>query len=122
MNRETELIPWRVDLYADASGQSPVVAELAQLDVRDRARVARYLQLLQEFGTSLGMPDARHIRGPLWELRPGAYRILYAVMPLRRCVVLRVFRKKSRDTPRQEIAMAWRRLSDLPATDEEEGI
>ncbi len=106
---------WRVEFYRDRRGRSPVTEFLARLGARERAKVARYLQLLREFGPTLAMPQARHIKGPLWELRPDAYRLLYVALRHRRIVILHAFRKKTQQTPRREIEEAIRRLADLTA-------
>jgi len=111
---------WVIEFYADHRGLSPVIEYLQSLSVRDRAKVARYLQLLGEFGPSLAMPHARHIEGRLWELRPDAYRVLYVILTGRRCVLLNAFPKKTRATPRREIDLALRRLNDLQTREEQE--
>jgi len=46
------------------------VAEFIEsLDAKSRAKVARILDLLEEFGTDLGMPYVKYLEKQLWELR-----------------------------------------------------
>jgi len=120
VTNQSDAPSWVIEFYLDHRGLSPVIEFLQSLSVRDRAKVARYLQLLGEFGPSLAMPHARHIEGRFWELRPDAYRVLYVILAGRRCVLLHVFRKKTRATPRREIDLAVRRLNDLQTRELEE--
>ncbi|MBI4304389.1 MAG: type II toxin-antitoxin system RelE/ParE family toxin, partial [Chloroflexi bacterium] len=72
---------WNIQYYESASGKRPVEELIDSLDVRSRARIGRTLDLLEEFGISLGMPYARHLEKQLWELRvrhgKNRYRIIY---------------------------------------------
>lgn len=117
MNKQPE--SWSVAFYVSSHGRSPVKEYLASLPLADRAKVARYLQLLQEFGPTLSMLQARHIEGKLWELRPDAHRLFYAILSGRRCIVLHAFRKTSRKAPRREIEQALRHLDDFIQQQEE---
>lgn len=120
VTNQSDTPSWVVEFYTDHRGLSPVIEFLQSLSVRDRAKVARYLQLLGEFGPSLTMPHVRHIEGRLWELRPDAYRVLYVMLAGRRCVLLHAFRKKTQAAPRREIDLAVRRLNDLQTREEQE--
>ncbi|MBL7065171.1 MAG: type II toxin-antitoxin system RelE/ParE family toxin [Anaerolineae bacterium] len=70
-------------------------------------------------GDYLGMPHVRNIEGhrKLWELRvqvaKSAYRVFYFAHTGRRFVMLHAFLKKTRKTPRQEIAIAERRMEKM---------
>ena len=83
------------------------------LPTRERGEVRNSLRLLREFGTRLGFPDARHLQGKLWELRPGHHRLLYFAQVGHRFVILHAFRKQSGSTPRQDLDLALRRMSEL---------
>jgi len=107
----TEQPGWTVDFYRDARGRIPVAEFLASLPVGERARCARVLQLLRDFGPLLGMPHARPV-SDLWELRAGAGRLFYVAYRERRFVILHGYLKKSRRAPMQEIEVARRRLAD----------
>ncbi len=76
------------------------------------ARILRTIGLLEEFGTDLGGGYVDHVRGKVWELRVSRYRVLYFAVTGRRFVLLRAFIKKTRSTPKDEIAIAKRRLAD----------
>lgn len=111
---------WSVEFFTDAAKRNPVALYLDSLPVRERVRIARYLQLLHEFGPALTMPQSRHIEGRLWELRPEAHRILYVILAGRRCVLLHAFRKQTQQTPRREIERAIRRLNELLSREHQE--
>jgi len=92
-----------------------VVDFLAVLSKVERVEARNAFRLLQEFGTTLGMPHARPMtgHGKLWELRAGPNRLLYFAHVGRRFVILHGFRKKSQKTPIREIATAERRMADF---------
>ena len=58
-----------------------------------------------------------NLTGPLWEMRSsgrdGIARALYVTAKHRRVVVVRVFVKKTRQTPRREIELALRRAEEV---------
>ncbi len=107
---ETE--PWSLEFYITSRGDCPAEAYIASLPAAERAILARYLDLLEQFGVALRMPIARRIQGALWELRPGPHRIFYFIAIERRCVILSGYRKQGNKTPRKEIARALRYMAD----------
>lgn len=114
---------WLVVSYRDSRGRVPVDEYLDTLQVRDRARVLREIELLEDYGPALRMPHARHLRGKLWELRidtrPNSYRVLYAGIMGRKFVLLHIFAKKSEKTPESDMEIAERRLADYLARSEQ---
>ena len=107
---------WNIEYYQSEAGRSPVAVFIDSLDVRSKARVARTLDLLEEFGVSLGMPYARHIEKQLWELRiqhgRNRYRIIYSLAASQTFVLLHGFTKKTGPVPREDIEIAKRRRDD----------
>ena len=94
---------WRVETLNET-----VDRELDALPADMRARIARAGRLIATVGLErVGAPHVKHLTGPLWEIRlsgrDGIARALYVVAPGRRLVVVRVFVKKTRRTPRREI-------------------
>ncbi|MFH1031365.1 MAG: hypothetical protein V1767_02200 [Chloroflexota bacterium] len=49
---------WHIEYYESTAGQSPIEEFIDSLDAKSRAKVARTLDLLEEFGIKLGMPYA----------------------------------------------------------------
>jgi len=106
-------LSWRIVFYKDARGRSPIREYLNALPAVERAAAEEAFHLLQEFGTLLGMPHAKHMGGKLWELRPGANRFFYFAYVGRRFVILHAYRKQGQKTPPQELAIAERRLTEI---------
>ena len=110
---------WKVVFYETEAGESPVWDFIFSLLAKDQAKVVRALDLLEEFGLELRAPYVRSVTGrrKLWELRVrgagGAYRILYFAFTGQRMVMLHAFVKKTKKTPRREIAIAEKRMHDF---------
>ena len=95
-----------------------VDGELGKLPVEMRARFARISGLIAAAGLDrVGAPHVRHLNGPLWEMRmsgrDGIARALYVTARTRRVVVVRAFVKKTRRTPKREIALALQRAREV---------
>jgi len=104
---------WKIVFYVDHRGKCPPLEFIKKLPVVDQARIRNAMRLLQEFGTKLGMPHARKIKGKLWELRPGGIRLFYFAHGNQQFVILHGCRKQSRKTPEREITVAMRCMRSL---------
>jgi phage-related protein len=108
---------WTIDFYRDTEGNVPVEDFLVSLSEKDRARIARTINLLEEYGLQLGLPYVKHLRGKLWELRiragRRAYRVIYFAYVGQRFILLCGFLKKTQKTPRRELEIAERRMSSF---------
>ena len=96
---------------------SAVDAEIEALPVRS-ARLIRLLEAVENVGLeALRAPHVRHLDGKLWELRVrsegGIARGIYVTAAGQRVVVLHVFSKKSRKTPRRALATARERMRQV---------
>ena len=92
--------------------------EIVALPVALRARLVRLLETIENVGLeALRAPHVRHLEGKLWELRVraegGVARGIYVTASGRRVVVLHVFAKKSRKTPRRALATARERMRQV---------
>ena len=97
---------------------SAVDAEIEALPAALRARLIRLLETVENVGLdALRAPHVRHLDGKLWELRVraegGTARGIYVTATGRRVVVLHVFAKKSRKTPRRALATAKERMKQV---------
>ena len=97
---------------------SAVDAEIEALPVKLRARLIRLLEMVENVGLeALREPHVKHLDGKLWELRvraeEGIARAIYVTAAQRRVVVLHVFAKKSRKTPRRALATARERTKQV---------
>ena len=95
-----------------------VDAELEALPSDMRARFYYVAELIEEFGLErVREPHVKHLRGPLWEMRmkgrDGISRALYVTAVGQRVVVVRVFIKKTQETPNREIELALKRAKEI---------
>ena len=107
---------WDIEYYQSATGKSPVAEFIDSLDAKSRASIARTLDLLEEFGISLGMLYARHLEKQLWELRVrhgrNRHRIIYFLDTGQTFILLHGFTKKTGPVPRADMEMAESRRDD----------
>lgn len=52
---------WTIEYYESASGKFPVEEFISSLEVKSQARIAKTLDLLEEFGIELGMPYTKYL-------------------------------------------------------------
>ena len=100
---------WTVETLNETVG-----AEVEALPADMRARLARLAELIAEMGLEhVGEPHVKHVEGRLWEMRlkgrSGISRALYVTAAGPRVVIVRVFVKKTEETPRSEIELALTR-------------
>jgi phage-related protein len=109
--------------YFDRRGRNEIEEYLDELsenakknkDARIKyAKVTEYIKTLKKYGTSIGYPEVRKIKGgkDLWELRPLKDRIFFAYWKDDTFVLLHHFVKKSGKTPPNEIVRAENELKD----------
>ncbi len=107
---------WNVEYYQTEKGRFSVADFIDSLDAKSRAKVARTLDLLEEFGAELGMPYARRLEKQLWELRirygRNRYRIIYFLATGRTFVLLHGLTKKSGVIPKSDMEIAKNRMDD----------
>jgi len=103
---------WSVVYYEADNGEAVVENEMRAFGEKVFARILRTVDLLEEFGIQLDGDYVEHIEGKIWQLRVGKYRVLYFAFRKKQFVLLRVFVKKTKKTPRQEIKIAKNRLNE----------
>lgn len=106
---------FKIEYYKE-SEKYPVMDFISSLPTKDKAKILWELDMLEEFGTMLGMPYIKKIKGTeeLWELRikhnSKNYRIFYFNYSKGILVLIHALQKKSSQTPRREIKLALSRL------------
>jgi phage-related protein len=109
-------MPWNIEFYESASGKYPVEEFIDSFEVKSQARIARTLELLEEFGIELGMPYTKHLEKQLWELRirvgRNRYRIIYFLHTGKTFILLHGFAKKTDAVSRADIEIAKNRRDD----------
>lgn len=103
---------WR--FYESPAGRRPVRDFLESLSDTDAAAVLEEMRSVAH----QGLHEARHLRGDIYEVRADGdaqtFRVLFALEGRRGQILLALegFSKKTRQTPRQILAIAERRLGD----------
>ena len=108
---------WEVEYYETRKGRCPVQEFIDNLDTKSRAKIARTIDLLEQFGVDLGKPYAKHVEGELWELRTrvgtNQYRIIYLLFTGKVFILLHGFAKKSGRIPERDLKIARSRRDDF---------
>ena len=113
---------YEVIFYKDRNGNEPIKEYIYDLSEKKNNKDARiklkkiieYIGQLQAYGVIVGKPAVDHIVGTnLYELRPTTDRILFSYWKDNTFILLHHFVKKTRKTPRREIAHAKRNLEDF---------
>ncbi len=104
---------WSVETLNDT-----VDREIGALPADMRARFVRISELIAAVGLErVREPYVKHLQGPLWEMRmtgrDGTSRAVYVTVRDRRVIVVRVFIKKTRKTPRSEVRLALQRAREV---------
>lgn len=95
-----------------------VKAALDAMPVDIQASFRRIVEMIGGYGLErMREPYVKHLEGPVWEMRmkgrDGIARAAYVTATGRRVVVVHVFPKKARKTPRREIDIALRRAKEV---------
>ena len=101
---------YEVKYYIDSKGRSPVREYIGRLNLKERAKVLKYIDFLRENNGRLDEPYSRHIEGKIRELRVdfhrNRHRIFYFTFVGRKIILLHAFLKKTAKTPISEINQA----------------
>lgn len=105
--------------YRDNKGNEPVYDYMKELATKKNKesriklnKISDYIEILSQYGTYAGQPYVKHLEDEIWELRPLKDRILFAAYTGDGFVLLHVFEKKTRKTPRREIKKAKQEFKD----------
>ncbi|MFC1675235.1 type II toxin-antitoxin system RelE/ParE family toxin [Candidatus Omnitrophota bacterium] len=107
---------YKVIFYESAAGRCPAEEFLESLPIKTRAKVAKWLEKLEEFGPDLPRPYADTLRDKIRELRvvfaSQHYRFLYFFYQ-KYIVVTHGFVKKASEVPESEIEKARNIMLDF---------
>ena len=107
---------WEIIFYVTESGQQVVYDFVKTLDPISYAKTLRQINLLETYGTDLGMPHAKPLGGGLIELRirgKREVRIFYVFAKGRNIYLLHGFIKKTQQTPKKELDIARNRQKEV---------
>lgn len=116
----------KIIIYTDRRGKSTLLDYMGELE-REGSKDSRiklnkireYVKALALNGTHLPKTYCKHIKGDIWELRPGSNRVLFAAWVNGAFILLHCFMKKTQKTPERELEQAKRNLADFK---EREGV
>ncbi len=106
-----------IEFYETASRNQPITEFIKSLKPAEQAKIARALDLLEEFGTELGRPYVKILPGSggLWELRVPfggqAFRLVF-LKEGNTAVIVHAFQKKTLKTPKSKLDTAIARMKD----------
>lgn len=103
---------WNVTFYS-----REVKQEIAKLPRGLLAKYARLTNLMETYGPDIGMPHTRHMKKGLIEMRlkavEGIARVFYATIVNKEIVILHSIIKKTDKTPKRDLELAYKRLSEV---------
>jgi phage-related protein len=103
---------WRLTFYSEK-----VKLEVLELPKGILASFLHIAELIEEFGPKIGMPFTRSIGSGLFEIRAkgkeGIARLLFCHLAGKELVILNVFVKKTKKTPRKDLALARKRMKEV---------
>ena len=111
---------YKVIFYNDRKGQEPVKDFLANLIKKEKVKIFKYIYLLEEKKPSELSVDKHYknlsYQPGLWEVRvdfgKNGYRVFYFYHAESTVVLLHAFRKKTDETPQEELAIALNNKED----------
>jgi phage-related protein len=104
---------WTVELL-----DQRVADEIEAWPVALRTALTRIIDRIEAVGLErVHEPHVKHVRGKIWEMRPGATglegRALYVTVTGARVVIVVAFQKKTQKTPAHFLDLAETRAKDL---------
>ena len=108
---------YKAKFYQTRRGDYPVKDFIQDIDKKSRAKIWRYVELLEKHGPNLLRPHADHVRGKIRELRirvkPGHIRLFYFFFRQENIILLHAFKKKTQELPETEIEYAEKNRKDF---------
>lgn len=111
---------YEIIFYDDENGRSEIedyLEELSKKNDKDSRiklnKIVSYIDLLSKKGIAIGEPYIKHISKDIWELRPVRDRILFAYWDNNKFILLNIFMKKTRKTPKSEFEKAIKNLESF---------
>lgn len=113
-NREN--CTYEAGFYKDKRGRCPAIEFLKGLPTKIRAKIAKWIEKLEQEGPNLPRPYADIVRGKIREFRvsfgSNEYRFLYFFLG-KRIIIAHGFLKKTQKIPPEEIKRAERYMEDF---------
>lgn len=102
---------WKVHFY------DRVDEQILEMPAKLQARIIKLLELMEKHGAHLGPPLTKSLGDGLFEVRARAHegiaRALFCYLKGEHIIVLHVFVKKTRKTPKKELTIARTRQKEV---------
>lgn len=111
-------IEYKVKFYKDyKNGKSPILEYVNDLNIKEKAKVLKYIEFLRINKGILDEPYSKHIKGKIRELRVDfsskRHRIFYFTFINKNIILLHAFLKRTNKTPLSEIKKAEQNYNDV---------
>lgn len=103
---------WNILLFETNRGEKPVEKFIRSLLPQTLAKTIHTINLLEKYGSFLGMPHSKKITKELYELRIRGRQEIRILYTFRKNYIylLHAFQKKSQKTPLKELKVALSRI------------
>jgi phage-related protein len=102
-----------VRLYQTSGGTSPVGQYLESLEEVEARRVYAVLADIQRHGLKGSLVQLRSIRGKLWELKVGKYRLFYVLITGPVMVLLHACKKHGQKARLKDLDLGLSRMKEV---------
>jgi len=110
-------IEYRVKFFQNDKGEIPCLEYIEKLNIKEKAKVLKYIEFLKDRKGYLDEPYSKHIKGKIRELRvdfsKSRHRIFYFTFINQTIILLHAFLKKTQQTPNKEIKKAEDNLKNV---------
>lgn len=106
---------WKVVFFESRRGEKPVEKSFYKQQLKAQGKILHLFELLRAYGSQLGMPHTKQLGLGIYELRVRGkeeLRILYGFKQ-KTIYLLHAFKKQTQKTPRKEIEIAQKRLTEV---------
>lgn len=106
---------WEIIFFETSREDRPVEKFFKKQRPQAQAKMGRLIDLLEKYGSILGMPHAKMLGGGLYELRVRGkeeIRIVYFFQK-QNIYLLHAFKKQTQKTPKKELEIAAQRQKSL---------
>ena len=106
---------WEVVFFESNRGEKPVEEFFGKQQLSARTKMLHLFELLEVYGSQLGMPHAKQLGSGIYELRVRGkeeIRVFYGFKQ-KTIYLLHAFKKQTQKTPRKELETALNRLTEI---------
>ena len=107
---------WTILFYEINRGEKPVEKFILNQQSQAQAKISHLIDLLEQYGSMLGMPHAKQLINGIRELRirgKEEIRILYGFRK-HNIYILHAFKKQTQKTPHKDLELALKRFQSIP--------